>query len=140
MKGTSRRPRVALYARISTHDQQTLPLRIKTMREYAVRRGWQIAAEINEVGSGALQRPKSIGRSLTAHNTKWPILNRIVAIPREGCRNIMLLWQELRERGFEGQSSTVRAWLRQRFGSPKKQRQVRLRSDRFLSGINASHG
>jgi hypothetical protein len=24
------------------------------MREYAVRRGWQIAAEINEVGSGAL--------------------------------------------------------------------------------------
>jgi hypothetical protein len=51
------------------------------MREYAVRRGWQIAAEINEVGSGALQRPKSIGRSLTAHNTKWPILYRIVAIP-----------------------------------------------------------
>jgi hypothetical protein len=30
------------------------PFRIKTMREYAVRRGWQIAAEINEVGSGAL--------------------------------------------------------------------------------------
>jgi len=52
------------------------------MREYAVRRGWQIAAEINEVGSGALQRPKSIGRSLTAHNTKWPILYRIVAIPQ----------------------------------------------------------
>lgn len=73
-KGTSRRPRVALYARISTHDQQTLPLQIKIMRDYAVRRGWQIAAEINEVGSGALQRPKSIGRSLTAHNTKWPIL------------------------------------------------------------------
>jgi DNA invertase Pin-like site-specific DNA recombinase len=71
---------VALYARISTHDQQTLPLQIKTMREYAVRRGWQIAAEINEVGSGALQRPKSIGRSLTAHNTKWPILCRIVAM------------------------------------------------------------
>jgi hypothetical protein len=40
---------------------------------------------------------------------------------REGCRNIMLLWQEqLRERRFEGHSSTVRAWLRQRFGSPTK--------------------
>jgi predicted site-specific integrase-resolvase len=32
-------PRVVLYARVSSHDQQTLPLQIKTMREYAVRRG-----------------------------------------------------------------------------------------------------
>jgi transposase len=38
----------------------------------------------------------------------------------EGCRNILQLWQELKDRGFEGQSSTVRGWLRQRFGSPKK--------------------
>lgn len=28
------------------------------MREYAVRRGWKIAIEVKEVGSGALQRPK----------------------------------------------------------------------------------
>jgi putative DNA-invertase from lambdoid prophage Rac len=28
------------------------------MRDYAVRRGWQITAEIKEIGSGALQRPK----------------------------------------------------------------------------------
>ncbi len=49
---------VALYARVSTHDQQTLPLQIKAMREYAERRGWQISTEIREVGSGALQRPK----------------------------------------------------------------------------------
>jgi DNA invertase Pin-like site-specific DNA recombinase len=49
---------VALYARVSTHDQQTLPLQIKAMREYAVRRGWRIAVEVKEVGSGALQRPK----------------------------------------------------------------------------------
>ena len=28
--------RVGLYARVSTHDQQTLPLQIRTMREYAV--------------------------------------------------------------------------------------------------------
>jgi putative DNA-invertase from lambdoid prophage Rac len=43
---------------VSTHDQQTLPLQIKAMREYAVRRGWRIAIEVKEVGSGALQRPK----------------------------------------------------------------------------------
>jgi DNA invertase Pin-like site-specific DNA recombinase len=48
--------RVALYARVSTHDQQTLPLQIRTMCEYAAKRGWIIAAHIKEVGSGASQR------------------------------------------------------------------------------------
>jgi predicted site-specific integrase-resolvase len=37
-KRASARPRVALYAHISTRDQQMLPLQIKTMREFAVRR------------------------------------------------------------------------------------------------------
>src|SRR6266478_2392283 len=49
-------PRVALYARVSTHDQQTLPLQIRTMRDYATKRDWTIAAQIKEVGSGASQR------------------------------------------------------------------------------------
>jgi DNA invertase Pin-like site-specific DNA recombinase len=31
---------------------------MEAMREYAVRRGWKIALEVKEVGSGALQRPK----------------------------------------------------------------------------------
>jgi putative DNA-invertase from lambdoid prophage Rac len=48
--------RVGLYARVSTHDQQTLPLQIRTMREYASKRGWIIVAQIKEVGSGAAQR------------------------------------------------------------------------------------
>jgi DNA invertase Pin-like site-specific DNA recombinase len=48
--------RVGLYARVSTHDQQTLPLQIRAMREYAVRRGWTIALQIKEVGSGAAER------------------------------------------------------------------------------------
>jgi DNA invertase Pin-like site-specific DNA recombinase len=48
--------RVALYARVSTHDQQTLPLQIRSMREYAAKRGWIIAAHIKEVGSGSSQR------------------------------------------------------------------------------------
>lgn len=38
---------------------------------------------------------------------------------REGCRKILQLRQELKERGFEGQVSTVRSWLRLRFGSPR---------------------
>lgn len=48
--------RVALYARVSTHDQQTLPLQIRAMREYAAKRNWIIIAQIKEVGSGASQR------------------------------------------------------------------------------------
>ena len=32
--------RAALYARVSTNDQQTLPMQIRAMREYAARRGW----------------------------------------------------------------------------------------------------
>jgi len=48
--------RVGLYARVSTHDQQTLPLQIRAMREYAFKRGWPIVAQIKEIGSGAAQR------------------------------------------------------------------------------------
>jgi putative DNA-invertase from lambdoid prophage Rac len=48
--------RVGLYARVSTHDQQTLPLQVRTMRAYAGKRGWTIAAQIKEVGSGASER------------------------------------------------------------------------------------
>jgi DNA invertase Pin-like site-specific DNA recombinase len=45
-----------LYARVSTDDQQTLPMQSRAMREYAARRGWTIAMQIREVGSGAAQR------------------------------------------------------------------------------------
>jgi len=31
---------------------------MEAMREYVVRRGWRVAIEVKEVGSGALQRPK----------------------------------------------------------------------------------
>jgi DNA invertase Pin-like site-specific DNA recombinase len=48
--------RVGLYARVSTHDQKTLPLQIRTMREYTAKRGWEIAVQIKEVGSGAVER------------------------------------------------------------------------------------
>jgi DNA invertase Pin-like site-specific DNA recombinase len=48
--------RVGLYARVSTNDQQTIPLQIRALREYAVRRGWTIALQVKEVGSGASER------------------------------------------------------------------------------------
>jgi len=48
----------ALYARVSTHDQQTLPMQLKAMRIYSRKRGWTVKAEIQEIGSGAKTRPK----------------------------------------------------------------------------------
>src|SRR6516164_1116807 len=48
--------RAGLYARVSTNDQQTLPMQLRALREYAARRGWTIATQMKEVGSGASQR------------------------------------------------------------------------------------
>jgi DNA invertase Pin-like site-specific DNA recombinase len=48
--------RAALYARVSTIDQQTLPMQNRAMREYAARRGWVIALQVREVNSGAVRR------------------------------------------------------------------------------------
>ncbi|HEV2125903.1 MAG TPA: recombinase family protein, partial [Chloroflexota bacterium] len=52
--------RVALYTRVSTHDQQTLPLQQDALREYALRRGWEVTREVSEIASGAagVKRPK----------------------------------------------------------------------------------
>ena len=50
--------RVATYARISTLDQQTLPMQLGEMRKYAMNRSWDIVEEIEEVGSGGKIRPK----------------------------------------------------------------------------------
>jgi putative DNA-invertase from lambdoid prophage Rac len=47
--------RVGLSVRVSTHDQRTLPLQMRALREYATKRGWTIVAQIKEVGSGASQ-------------------------------------------------------------------------------------
>lgn len=58
--GQARRPakmfRAGLYARVSTNDQQTLAMQNHSMREYAARRGWAIALQVREVGSGAAKR------------------------------------------------------------------------------------
>jgi len=51
--------RAALYARVSTHDQQTLAMQMDTMHEFATRRGWTVIATVEEIASGAKdRRPK----------------------------------------------------------------------------------
>jgi DNA invertase Pin-like site-specific DNA recombinase len=53
---TAKIVRAGLYARVSTQDQQTLPMQNRAMRDYAARRGWTIAMQMKEIGSGATQR------------------------------------------------------------------------------------
>jgi DNA invertase Pin-like site-specific DNA recombinase len=48
--------RAGLYARVSTSDQQTIPLQMRALREYAARRGWTVALQVREIGSGASAR------------------------------------------------------------------------------------
>jgi DNA invertase Pin-like site-specific DNA recombinase len=48
--------RVGLYARVSTQDQKTVPLQMRAMRDYALTRGWTIALQVKEIGSGASER------------------------------------------------------------------------------------
>ena len=50
--------RVGLYARVSTQDQQTIPLQTRAMRDYATRRGWTITLQVKEIGSDASQRER----------------------------------------------------------------------------------
>jgi DNA invertase Pin-like site-specific DNA recombinase len=49
--------RAALYARVSTHDQQTLGLQSESMAAYIKNRGWIAARRIEDIGSGAKERP-----------------------------------------------------------------------------------
>jgi DNA invertase Pin-like site-specific DNA recombinase len=58
---------VGLYARVSTHDQQTIPLQTRALREYASRWGWTITLQVKEIGSGASQ-PEKQGQLLEAEH------------------------------------------------------------------------
>jgi len=50
--------RAGLYARVSTADQQTLPMQISAMIEYVERRGWTVVTTVQDINGGTKQRPK----------------------------------------------------------------------------------
>jgi DNA invertase Pin-like site-specific DNA recombinase len=50
--------RTAIYARVSTGEQQTLSMQIKKMKDYVKNRNWTLTAEVQDVASGAKTRPK----------------------------------------------------------------------------------
>ena len=50
--------KTAIYARVSTHDQQTLDMQMSKCSEYSESRGWEVVRKVKEVGSGATHRPQ----------------------------------------------------------------------------------
>jgi putative DNA-invertase from lambdoid prophage Rac len=50
--------RAAIYARVSTADQHTIPEQVRQLEELARRRGWRIVRVVREVASGATKRAK----------------------------------------------------------------------------------
>jgi len=50
--------RAAIYARISTAGQQSIPAQLEAMREYCARRGWSVVREVSETRSGVKRRPE----------------------------------------------------------------------------------
>lgn len=50
--------RAALYARVSTKEQNTLPMQMKSMKTLARQRNWTVTMAISESASGRATRPE----------------------------------------------------------------------------------
>jgi DNA invertase Pin-like site-specific DNA recombinase len=48
---------VGIYARVSASHQQTIPMQLRQLRDYAKHRGWRVVLTIQDVKSGATTRP-----------------------------------------------------------------------------------
>jgi DNA invertase Pin-like site-specific DNA recombinase len=65
----------ALYARVSTHDQQTLAMQMDAMHECATRRGWTVIDAVEEIASGAKdRRPKRQALLTAARQRKFDVI------------------------------------------------------------------
>lgn len=65
--------RVALYARVSTHNGQDPEMQLAELREYAARRGWTISSEYVDEGiSGTTESRPQLNRLMTdAHRRNF---------------------------------------------------------------------
>jgi DNA invertase Pin-like site-specific DNA recombinase len=87
--------RAALYARVSTHEQQPLDLLAEAMAAYIKKSGWSLARQIKDVGSGAKQRPVREGLSKAARRREVDVV--VVRRPDRWGRSLPDLVMTLRE-------------------------------------------
>jgi DNA invertase Pin-like site-specific DNA recombinase len=72
--------RVALYARVSTLNNQDPEMQLAELREYADRRGWQIVEEFTDQGVSGSRESR-------------PALNRLMADARRRRFDAVLVWK-----------------------------------------------
>ncbi len=65
--------KVALYARVSTHNGQNPEMQLSELREYASRRGWEVASEyVDEGVSGSKESRPALNRLMAdAHRRRF---------------------------------------------------------------------
>ena len=65
----------ALYARVSTHDQQTLAMQRDAMHAFATQRGWTVIDAAEDIASGAKDpRPKRQALLTAAQQRKLDVI------------------------------------------------------------------
>lgn len=62
--------RVALYARVSTKEQNTLPMQMKAVKMLARQRKWSVTMAVSEIASGRAARPEREAIMIAARRRK----------------------------------------------------------------------
>jgi putative DNA-invertase from lambdoid prophage Rac len=92
--------RAGLYARVSTHDQQTLGMQVEAMAAYIKNRGWNVARSVEDIGSGASERPGRESLLMAARRREIDVI-MVWRLDRWGrsVADLMTTFRELTELG-----------------------------------------
>jgi len=132
--------RVALYARVSTHDPHTLAMQMDAMREFAIRRGWIVTDAIEEIGSGATDhRPKRQALLTAARRRQLDIIPLVWKLDRWG-RSLGDVMPTLHERTALGGTDLPAMRVLQRLHSRRvQQRTVHVLQSRVRARVSPHH-
>lgn len=71
--------KAAILARVSTVDQQSIPMQIEAARKYCADRGWEIVKEVEEEQSGK--------------ESRRPKRDQIIDLARKGKIDVVVVWK-----------------------------------------------
>lgn len=66
--------KAAIYTRVSTIDQQTLPMQMRTLKEYVKKRAWTLTKQVKEIASATTSRPKRDALMLSARRRQIDVI------------------------------------------------------------------